>query len=71
MNESNTKRTSRTDWARVRNMEDEEIITSDIPLLTDDFKRAKWREPTPAIADTQPELCFGESVVYCSGSGGE
>ena len=48
MSENNTKSTSMTDWARVRAMKDEEIDTSDIPPLTEEFfKRAKWRDPLP------------------------
>ncbi|MCK7482735.1 MAG: BrnA antitoxin family protein, partial [Candidatus Moduliflexus flocculans] len=37
----NMKRQSKTDWARLMAMKDEDIDTSDIPELTDDvFKKA-------------------------------
>lgn len=37
MSDSDTKRTSRTDWDRLAKMTDEEIDYSDIPPLTDAF----------------------------------
>jgi uncharacterized protein (DUF4415 family) len=44
---------SETDWARVDAMTDEEIDTSDIPPLTEDFfKRAKVRMPKRKVAVT-------------------
>ena len=43
--------TSRTDWARIDAMSDDEIDTSDIPLLTDDFfANAKLRMPSSSLA---------------------
>ena len=37
---------SRTDWARVDALREEEIDTSEIPALTDeDFARSEWRFP--------------------------
>ena len=40
---------SRTDWARVDALADEDIDTSDIPPLTDaDFARSEWRLPASA-----------------------
>jgi hypothetical protein len=39
--------TSRTDWARIDAMTDEDIDTSDIPPLTDEFfSKAKLRMPS-------------------------
>ena len=39
--------TSRTDWARIDAMSDDEIDTSDIPPLTDEFfSKAKLRMPS-------------------------
>ncbi|KJH71727.1 hypothetical protein [Aliterella atlantica] len=39
--------TSRTDWARIDAMTDDEIDTSDIPPLTDEFfAKAKLRMPS-------------------------
>ena len=44
---------SETDWARIDAMTDEEIDTSDIPPLTEDFfKRAKVRMPNRRVAVT-------------------
>jgi uncharacterized protein (DUF4415 family) len=47
MNENNTANTSKTDWARVDAMTDDEIDTSDSPELTEQFfARAKrWSPP--------------------------
>jgi len=42
MSENDTKPTSRTDWARLEHMTDDDIDYTDIPLLTADFfARAK------------------------------
>ncbi len=46
MNERNSKKPSETDWARIDAMTDEEIDTSDIPPLGDEFfAEAQWRMP--------------------------
>lgn len=46
MKKKNTSIQSETDWQRVINMADEDIDTSDIPELTDDFfKNARVRWP--------------------------
>jgi uncharacterized protein (DUF4415 family) len=43
--------TSRTDWARIDAMSDDEIDTSDIPPLADDFfSNAKLRMPSSSLA---------------------
>ena len=44
MKGKNMQKQSRTDWARLEAMTDEEIDTSDIPELTDDFfkKAVVW-----------------------------
>lgn len=43
--------TSRTDWARIDAMSDDEIDTSDIPPLTDEFfSKAKLRMPASSLA---------------------
>lgn len=49
MNGKNMNTTSKTDWARVDALTDEDIDTSDIPPLSDDFfSNARWRvPPTP------------------------
>ena len=46
MNENNSNRPSRTDWARVDAMTDDEIDLSDSPELGPDFfANATWRIP--------------------------
>jgi uncharacterized protein (DUF4415 family) len=53
MSERNSKRPSETDWARIDSMSDEEIDTSDIPPLGDEFfARAQWRMPRRKTAVT-------------------
>ena len=43
--------TSRTDWDRIDAMSDDEIDTSDIPPLTDEFfSKAKLRMPSSSLA---------------------
>jgi uncharacterized protein (DUF4415 family) len=43
--------TSRTDWARIDAMSDDEIDTSDIPPLTDEFfAKAKLRMPSSPLS---------------------
>ena len=47
------KKPSETDWARIDQMTDEEIDTSDSPPLDDDFfARAQWRMPEKKTAVT-------------------
>jgi uncharacterized protein (DUF4415 family) len=42
---------SKTDWNRIDAMTDDDIDTSDIPPLTDDFfSRAKLRMPSSSLA---------------------
>ena len=42
--------TSRTDWSRIDAMTDNEIDTSDIPPLTDEFfSKAKLRMPSSSL----------------------
>ena len=59
MSENGSERTSRTDWARVDALSDEDIDTSDIAPLTDEFfRRATWRKPAPVSITVQvdPEV---------------
>ena len=44
MKEKNMKKQSKTDWKRLKAMKDEDIDTSDIPELSDDFfqKAVVW-----------------------------
>ncbi len=51
MKEKIMKNTSRTDWARIDAMSDDEIDTSDIPPLVDEFfSKAKLRMPSSSLA---------------------
>jgi uncharacterized protein (DUF4415 family) len=53
MSVKNLKKPSETDWARIDQMTDEEIDTSDSPPLDDDFfARAQWRMPEKKTAVT-------------------
>jgi len=53
MSARNLKRPSETDWARIDSMADEEIDTSDIPPLDDEFfAKAQWRMPKRKTAVT-------------------
>ncbi len=53
MSERDLKKPSETDWARIDSMTDEEIDTSDIPPLDDEFfARAQWRMPKRKTAVT-------------------
>jgi uncharacterized protein (DUF4415 family) len=53
MSDARMNKPSETDWARIDAMTDEEIDTSDIPPLTDEFfQRAKVRLPKGMIAVT-------------------
>jgi uncharacterized protein (DUF4415 family) len=53
MSEENLKRQSKTDWARIDRMKEEDIDTSDIPPLGEDFfARAEWRMPEKKTAVT-------------------
>lgn len=60
MNEKNLKGESKTDWARIDAMTDDEIDTSDIPELDDEFfKNAKVRMPKnkrSVILSVDPEV---------------
>jgi uncharacterized protein (DUF4415 family) len=52
MNDSDSPGESRTDWARIDAMTDDEIDTSDIPEVTEEeFKRATLRlGPRPTVS---------------------
>lgn len=53
MNASNMKKPSQTDWERIDKLTDEEIDTSDIPLLDDSFfAKARLRMPRPQVPVT-------------------
>lgn len=67
MSESSKNRPSRTDWARIDAMTDEEIDTSDIPPLTEEFfKNATWRmpkQPVPAIASVEEKNTVSSTKI--------
>lgn len=53
MSVKNLKKPSETDWARIDKMSDEEIDTSDIPPLSEEFfAKAQWRMPAKKTAVT-------------------
>lgn len=57
MNENDMSNTSKTDWARIDAMTDEEIDTSDIPPLSDEFfAKAKLRLPVSSSATVTVEV---------------
>jgi uncharacterized protein (DUF4415 family) len=67
MKNNNTVNPSKTDWARVDAMVDEEIDTSDSPVLTAQFfSRAKpWSPVKPQIAVTVD----AETLAWFAGQG--
>ena len=54
MNKNSMDNISRTNWEKVDALTEEEIDTSDIPLLTEElFSKSKWWKPiTPIIPYT-------------------
>ncbi len=53
MSENNLKNTSQTNWVKLKAMTDEEIDTSDIPLLDEKFfANARLRLPRGKVAVT-------------------
>ena len=59
MSESGSSSTSRTNWARVDALDDDEIDTSEAPALTEDlFRRAAWRKPAavPVTIRVDPDV---------------
>jgi uncharacterized protein (DUF4415 family) len=69
MKDNNTMNTSKTDWARVDAMVDEEIDTSDSPVLTAQFfSRAKpW---SPVNAKSQVSVTVdAETLAWFAGQG--
>ena len=60
MNGVDTKNISESDWERIDAMTDEEIDTSDIPLLDDDFfAKAQLRLPkekTSVVITMEPDI---------------
>ncbi len=60
MNEKDLKSTSETNWERLKMMSDEEIDTSDIPFLDDNFfSKAKLRMPegkVPVLLNVDEEI---------------
>jgi uncharacterized protein (DUF4415 family) len=57
MNENNTNNISKTDWARIDAMTDDDIDTSDIPPLSDEFfAKAKLRLPRSSSTTVAVEV---------------
>ncbi|MGL4882974.1 MAG: hypothetical protein ACRC8K_18245 [Waterburya sp.] len=62
--------TSRTNWARIDAMSDDEIDTSDIPPLTDEFfSKAKLRMPSSSLATVT--VCVDSETLSWFQSKGE
>jgi uncharacterized protein (DUF4415 family) len=50
MNENSMNITSRTNWERVDSLTEEEIDTSDIPPLTEEFLgKSRWWKPVSSL----------------------
>jgi hypothetical protein len=63
--------TSRTDWARIDAMSDDEIDTSDIPPLTDEFfLKAKLRMPSSSLATVAIRV-YPETLSWFQSKGEE
>ena len=59
---------SETHWERLDTLSDNEIDTSDIPLMTEeDFARAKWRLPAGFRPADLLDAEFGEKLAGLSG----
>lgn len=63
--------TSRTDWSRIDAMTDDDIDTSDIPPLTDDFfSKAKLRMPSSSMAKVAVRI-DSETLAWFQSKGEE
>ena len=63
------RNTSKTDWARIDAMTDDDIDTSDIPPLTDEFfAEAKLRSPTE-FTDTVAVTVDTETLLWFRSKG--
>ena len=61
---------SRTDWSRIDAMTDEEIDTSDIPPLSDEFfLKAKLRMPSPLATATVAIRIDSETLAWFQSKG--
>ncbi len=50
MNENSTNNTSRTNWEKVDSLTEEDIDTSDIPPLTEEFSsNSRWWKPVKSL----------------------
>ena len=64
MNDSSTRNTSATNWERIDAMTDEEIDTSDVPPLGEDFfARATLRMPRAERAPVSVHLTVDPDVL--------
>ena len=62
---------SRTDWSRIDAMTDDDIDTSDIPSLTDEFfAKAKLRMPSSSLATVAVDV-DAETLAWFQSKGEE
>ena len=63
--------TSRTDWSKIDAMTDDDIDTSDIPPLTDEFfSKAKLRMPSSSLATVNVRV-DSETLAWFQSKGEE
>ena len=63
--------TSRTDWSRIDAMTDDDIDTSHIPPLTDEFfSKAKLKKPSSSLATVAIRIGF-ETLAWFQSKGEE
>jgi hypothetical protein len=54
MNENAMNNTSKTNWEKIDALTEEEINTSDIPPLTEEFfSKSRWWKPVTSESDTK------------------
>ena len=74
MSENDMNSTSRTNWERLDALSDEQIDTSDVPALTDEFfAKAEWRTPAALKEPTvSVELRVApETLAWFQSQGGD
>jgi uncharacterized protein (DUF4415 family) len=71
MKENVMNNTSRTDWSRIDAMTDDDIDTSDIPPLTDEFfSKAKLKKASSSLATVAIRIDF-ETLAWFQSKGEE
>ncbi|MBE9080089.1 hypothetical protein IQ241_22820 [Romeria aff. gracilis LEGE 07310] len=64
--------TSKTDWSRIDAMTDDDIDTSDIPPLGDEFfSQAKLRMPASSATETVAVRVDSETLLWFQSKGEE